>query len=92
MIYPFYLVMNKLQGTHEWLYQLYLASPLCQAVLLNDRAFWLPTVSDPEADKISHFPEHLFERGVIMILVGLVFLWFAQMTFSRLEGRFAEKL
>jgi hypothetical protein len=25
-------------------------------------------------------------------VLGFLFLWFAQVTFSRLEGRFAEKL
>jgi ABC-2 type transport system permease protein len=92
MIYPFSIVMERLQGAHETIYQLYLASPLCIAVLLNDRAFWVPTTSDPDGNLTTELPDFLFLRGGIMIAVGLVFLWVAQRTFSRLEGRFAEKL
>jgi ABC-2 type transport system permease protein len=92
MIYPFGIVMDKLQGTHEFLYQLYLASPLANSVLLQNRAFWVPSVSDPDAAAKNELPAHLFERGAIFIVLGFVFLWIAQISFSRLEGRFAEKL
>jgi hypothetical protein len=37
-------------------------------------------------------PAHLFERGLIFILLGFLFLWFSTVVFSRLEGRFAEKM
>ncbi|MGI8434874.1 MAG: ABC transporter permease [Nocardioidaceae bacterium] len=92
MIYPFDIVMDKLQGTHEFVYQLYLASPLANAVLLNNRAFWTPASPTPEKAITEYLPAHLFERGVVMIAIGLLVLWFAQTVFSRLEGRFAEKL
>lgn len=92
MIYPFVLVMERLKDSHQWLYELYLSSPLCIAVLLNDRAFWLPATDHPVANEKLQLPADLWLRGVGMIVVGLVFLWFAQMLFSRLEGRFAEKL
>jgi ABC-2 type transport system permease protein len=92
MIYPFGIVMNKLQGVHDVIYQIYLANPLCVAVLLNNRAFWTPTSSHPKVAEITELPHHLIERGLIALGVGLVFLWIAQVVFSRLEGRFAEKL
>jgi ABC-2 type transport system permease protein len=92
MIYPFYLVKDKLEGTHEFLYQLYLASPLCNAVLLNNRAFWTPSADDPAKAARVELPGHLFERGAIFIVIGLLFVWIAQVVFSRLEGRFAEKM
>lgn len=92
MIYPFVLVMDRLKDSHQWLYELYLSSPLCIAVLLNDRAFWLPATDHPKVNEQLQLPADLWLRGVGMIVVGLVFLWFAQMTFSRLESRFAEKV
>ncbi len=92
MIYPFNIVMEKLQGDHEVIYQLYLASPLANAVLLNDRAFWIPAAENPKEAILTELPSHLFERGLVMIGLGLVLLWIAQHVFSRLEGRFAEKL
>ena len=62
-------------------------------MLLNDRAFWLPTTDQSRrSTKLPSFLPTCSMRGGIMIIIGLVFLWFAQMTFSRLEGRFAEKL
>jgi ABC-type polysaccharide/polyol phosphate export permease len=92
MIYPFGIVKEQLQGSHEFLYQLYLASPLSNAVLLQNRAFWTPSVSDPKAAAAEELPSHMFERGAVFIVLSLLFLWFAQVTFARLEGRFAEKL
>lgn len=90
MIYPFIIVKDKLAEAHPNLYEAYLASPLCQAVLLNNRAFWIPTLTDEEAQ--GQLPSHLFERGAVMIALGLFLVWVAQRVFSRLEGRFAERL
>lgn len=93
MIYPFFIVKEKLgDGSHEFIYNLYLSSPLCNAVLLNNRAFWIPAADDPKQAAIEELPSHLFERGLVFIGIGLLFLWFSQVVFSRLEGRFAEKL
>ncbi|HEY7043773.1 MAG TPA: ABC transporter permease [Nocardioidaceae bacterium] len=92
MIYPFAIVMDKLQGRHELIYQLYLANPLCVGVLLNNRAFWIPASDDPAALAAMDLPEHLYERGAIAILAGLVFVWVGQTVFSRFETKFAEKL
>lgn len=92
MIYPFAIVMEKLQEQHQVIYQLYLSSPLCIAVLLNNRAFWTPASDNPKQAALQELPAHLFERGAITIVVGLLFLLAAQMVFGRLETRFAEKL
>lgn len=89
MIYPFVLIKDKLDG---WTYQLYAANPLTEAVLLNQRAFWIPTTSSPAMEAVRQEPAHLFERGLAVLVVGLVFLGIAQLVFSRLEGRFAEQL
>ncbi len=93
MIYPFIIVKQQVLDTgHDFLYQIYLASPLCNAVLLNNRAFWTPASEQPAEAAVKELPSHLFERGLVMIVLGLLCLWFAQVVFSRLEGRFAEKM
>jgi ABC-2 type transport system permease protein len=92
MIYPFAIVMDKLEHAHQVIYQIYLSSPLCVAVLLDNRAFWTTASSHPHQTAAEELPPHLFERGAITIMVGLVFVWLAQVAFARLEGRFAEKL
>ncbi len=92
MIYPFGIVMDKLRDAHSVIYELYLSSPLCISVLLNNRAFWIPASDTPRATEIQELPAHLFERGAVMIVLGVLFLWFSQVVFARLEGRFAEKV
>lgn len=89
MIYPFSAVRGALNG---WVEQIYLANPLCTAVLLNDRAFWIPTLDAPQQGISAELPPYLLQRGFITLAAGLLLLWFAQVVFSRLEGRFAERL
>jgi ABC-2 type transport system permease protein len=92
MIYPFSAVKLRLEIPHPWIYEAYISTPLSNAVLLNDRAIWLPTVSHPRLAERAELPSHLFERGAVMFLIGLVFLAVSQRVFSRLENRFAERL
>ena len=91
MIYPFSLVKNGRFGD-TWVETVYLLNPLADAVLLVQRCFWLSTTEDPTATLAQNFPDDLFLRGGIMIAVGLVFLGLAQLAFTRLEGKFAERL
>jgi ABC-2 type transport system permease protein len=92
MIYPFGIVMIRLADAHKVLYEIYLSSPLCIAVLLNNRAFWTPASPTPKIFQKLELPAHLFERGAVMIVLGVAFVCIAQMVFARLEGNFAEKL
>jgi ABC-2 type transport system permease protein len=92
MIYPFSIIADRFRDTHQVVYELYLSSPLCIAVLLNDRAFWVPSLEQRQVGLREELPEYLYQRGVVMIVLGLVFVWIAQAVFARLEGRFAEKL
>ncbi len=92
MIYPFGIVMDRLQHVHAVVYEIYLSSPLCIAVLLNNRGFWTPSSPTPKIFERQELPTHLFGRGAIMIVVGVAFVFFAQAVFARLEGNFAEKL
>jgi len=92
MIYPFSIIADRFRDTHQVVYELYLSSPLCIAVLLNDRAFWVPSLEQRQVGLREELPEYLYQRGVVMIVLGLVFVWIAQAVFARLESRFAEKL
>jgi len=86
MIYPFALVTEKTDG---WLEQLYLLNPIAEAVLLAQRAFWVPTLDESDSYAL---PAHLFERGLAMLAVCLLLLWGAQKLFTRYEVKFAEHL
>ncbi|RNL63037.1 ABC transporter [Nocardioides marmoriginsengisoli] len=86
-----YSFIAKLGDNHPWIYQLYMANPLAESVLLMQRFFWYPTLDDPEK-YTNEFPPDLFERGFIMLGICLVLLYLAQKFFSRLESRFPERL
>lgn len=91
MIYPFSrLHESSLGGT--WIEQLYLANPLAEAVLLMQRCFWVPTTTDPAVTAVRDLPSNLFTRGLIMLAVSLLVLGLCQWAFSKLEGKFAERL
>jgi ABC-2 type transport system permease protein len=89
MIYPYERVQN-VSGGGFW-EQVYLANPVAEAVLLFQQLFWVPTVG-PDAEHPAVMPDHLMTRGAITLVVSLVLLVFAQMMFTRLEGKFAERL
>lgn len=92
MMYP-YSTIAKLDGDHPVIYQLYMANPLAESVLLMQRFFWYPTVTDTKkAPLADHFPPDLWERGLIMLAVSLTLLYAAQKFFSRLEPKFPERL
>jgi ABC-2 type transport system permease protein len=91
MMYSFSLVWAQ-HNTHPVLYQIYMANPVTQAVLLMQRLFWYPLVEDKSEIAGRSFPPDLWERGLITLVACLVFLWFAQRFFSRAEGKFPERL
>ena len=76
---------------HPWVYELYMANPLAEAVLLMQKFFWAGTVDD-QSKIADEFPPDLWERGLIMLGVCLVLLRLAQKLFSRLESKFPERL
>ncbi len=92
MIYPFSKVATSEMGG-TWAESLYLANPLTEAVLLLQRAFWVPTCLDnPLCSGPDAMPSDLFARGFVMLAIGVVFLLGCQLLFTRLEGKFAERL
>jgi ABC-2 type transport system permease protein len=92
MIYPYTRVSeSEIAGT--WWEQLYLADPLAEAVLLLQRAFWVPTcLGQAACTGPGAMPAHLFTRGFVMLGVGVLFLVACQRLFTRLESNFAERL
>ena len=103
MIYPFEKLATSTLG-HTVLYNLYLSNPLTVAVLLIQRCFWVPTIppcpskytclpnGDPSQLGYPNMPHHLFGLGFLMLGISLVILVLCQRAFSRLEGKFAERL
>ncbi len=90
MMYPFSLVWAE-HDSHPVLYEIYVANPVTQAVLLLQKFFWYPLIEDP-SDLPRQFPPDLWARGFITLAICLVLLWLAQRFFSRAEGKFPERL
>jgi hypothetical protein len=59
------------------------------AVLLNQRAFWVPSL---DSDDEYVMPDHLLLHGSIMLVCCLGLVGVAQLIFARLEHGFAEKM
>lgn len=91
MMYTFSRVYAE-HKSHPALYQLYMANPIAQAVLLLQRMFWYPLVRDKSEIAGRPFPPDLFERGLVTLVVCLLLLWFAQRFFARAEVSFPERL
>lgn len=89
MIYPYELIADRVGGT--WIEQVYLANPVANCVLLFQQLFWVPTVG-PDATYPAVMPDHLLTRGLAILGASLVALFIAQVIFTRLEGKFAERL
>jgi ABC-type polysaccharide/polyol phosphate export permease len=92
MMYPFSLVWAA-HDEHPWLYNLYMCNPVAQAVILMQRFFWYPLIDHPRTELAGReFPPDMWERGSVTLAVCLVLLWLAQRFFSRVEGKFPERL
>lgn len=89
MIYPYDRIQNLFGG--HWAEQVYLANPIATGVILFQDLFWVPTVG-PDAPYPAVVPDHMVERGLIVLAACLVVLAIAQKVFTRLEGKFAERL
>ena len=89
MIYPYDRIQNLFQGS--WAEQLYLANPIANGVMCFQQLFWVPTV--PENSELPVvMPDYLLTRGLVVLAVCVLVLGMAQIMFSRLEGKFAERL
>ena len=93
MIYAFEMVAHRF-ADYPWALEIYLANPCAIAVQLSQQAIWLPTLDGTSAagTAVTQLAPDLYTRGVMMVLVGIVFVAFAQKAFTRLEASFAEQL
>jgi ABC-2 type transport system permease protein len=102
MMYPFSRVYIQ-RPNHELLYQLYMANPIAEAVILMQRFFWWGVVPDTAKDGNSlinnstgartvQFPPDMWVRGLIMLALLAVLVYLAQKFFSRVEGKFPERM
>ena len=100
MMYGFDRVW-KLHDSHPWIYQLYMANPLTEGVLLLQKFFWYPVLDAEQhrgntiiagGRRVIAFPPDVWERGLISLVVCLLLLWAAQRFFSRVEDKFPERL
>lgn len=87
MIFPLSRIVSLTGDT--WILQVYLANPVAEAVLLAQRAFWVPVLEDKS---VAVMPDHLFTRGLIMLAISVVLVALAQRLFQRLEGKFPEHM
>ena len=92
MIYPYSLVEERFSELGTWVPDVYLLNPLAEAVLLMQRCFWTGSTDDPEETMAEHLPDQLFAIGFAHLGAAFVVLVIAQLVFSRLENRFAERL
>jgi ABC-2 type transport system permease protein len=85
VMYSWVMVQSKLG---PGLFALYQANPITVGVELFHYAFWYPTTDGSAA-----MPPNLFSLWLpIGLVISLVVLALGQLTFRRLEGRFAQEL
>ena len=90
MMYPFSLVWEA-HDSHPWLYQIYVANPIAQAVVLLQQFFWYPLIENTEG-LARQTPPDMWSRGLITLALCLLLLWLSQKFFTRVEGKFPERL
>ncbi len=88
MIYPYSFVDERFGRFAE----LYLLNPIAEAVLLMQRCFWTGVTDYPELTMREDLPDNLFTLGFAHLAAALIVLVIAQVVFSRLENKFAERL
>lgn len=103
MMYPFSRVYSIKAG-HPILYEIYVANPLTQAVLMLQQTFWYALIDNPErrrswcppGDRKCRIPietpPDMWVRGLITLAICCVFVYFAQRFFKRYESKFPERL
>ncbi len=88
MIYPYSMVNERFGSAAPY----YLFNPIADAVLLFQRAFWVGTTEDPEQLARTGLPDHLYTRGLVVLVACVLFLLVSQRIFSRLESKIPERI
>lgn len=85
VMYSWTMVQSKLGETWFLIYQM---NPITIAVETFHFAFWIPTT-----DGSAGIPPHLLSLWIpVGVVIALLVLLWGQLTFRRLEGRFAQEL
>jgi ABC-2 type transport system permease protein len=71
----------------HWVYELFLLNPMATVVFAFQRFFW-PQGAGTQFE----FAGNVYGRLLLMLLVSLGLLWFAQRVFARAQGNFAQEL
>ncbi len=88
MIYPYSFVDERFGRLAEW----YLLNPIAEAVLLMQRGFWVGATADPAETIRTDLPDNLWVLGFAHLAAAFVVLAVAQVVFTKLENKFAERL
>jgi ABC-2 type transport system permease protein len=88
MIYSFDMIHDHLP---RWAQEVWLADPIADAVLLIQRAFWVSSIEGRHRH-VTMMPDHLLQRGVIMLGVSLLILLLGQLVFAKFEKKIPERL
>jgi len=89
IVYPIGTVKDLLGN--GWLMQVYENNPITLAVLAFQKAIWLGAAATPTTPAYP-FPDDLWLRLGIAIVVGLGLVLVFQRVFTRLEGNFAQEI
>jgi ABC-2 type transport system permease protein len=93
-----YSFANVSHNTNNLVTSIYLLNPMTIAVIAFQRAMWLPGPNvqgffhDHHVDPSSYYPADLDLRLVVLIVIGIVFLWLSHRIFLRLQGNFAQEI
>jgi len=91
IVYDWTKVHDKLTGHHlNWLFDIYLANPMCDVVLAMQRALWPGGLT--ARGRAFFYSGDLYGRLGIILGISLVLLWLAQRLFARAQGNFAQEL
>lgn len=88
MIYSYTMVQERFGPVAPY----YILNPIADAVMLFQRAFWVGTFGDAEANAASELPGDLMLLGLASLGGCLVLLVLAQLVFRRLEARVPERI
>ncbi|TWH00721.1 ABC-2 type transport system permease protein [Nocardioides sp. J9] len=93
MMYPYAIVEERFGRFADY----YLLNPLADAVILFQRAFWYPTLTDGDLTRLEAkghvvMPDNLLLHGGLALLACVLLLGISQWVFSRLENKIPERL